>query len=253
MPEMDRQIAAASAAHEEGRYADALALLQGLFAQAEAQEAPGHAPYFMAKFGLQQLLPVYPPARAAVQAMRDTQIERFLAGATTFGAPFSADYPFNKERFSVIVDLNELLGDTPATYALFTQIDARDLAAARRYASRAMPALVAEGAWALADRYRGDPLRFVAEVNDLARTFPLFPPAGVAPRLGATLSSVVRDVHHGAAVLAGLGDAQAAVALRAALLDGIEDLQLREMAQRELLEPGTITREVVAHQTPPAP
>ena len=253
MSDIDPQVTAAVAAHKAGRYADALALLQQLFARAEAQQDPGPSPYFMAMFGLQQLLPVYPPAHAAVRALRDTQVAHLLDGRTSFGAPFNAGYPVCKERFSVIVELNDLLGDTQSTCALFAEIDARDPAVARRHATRAMPALVAQGAWALADRFQDDPLRWVAEVNELARTFPLLPPPGVAPRLGATLTGVVSEVHLRAAVLAGLGDAHGAAALRAALLDGIEDAQLCDMARRELDEPGTITREVVAHQMTQAP
>jgi hypothetical protein len=248
MLDSDSAITAAIAAHEQGRYPDALALLQQLFAAAQAQREPGHSPYFMAMFGLQQLLPVYRPAHTAVQAMRDAQVTQLLAGSPHFGAPFSADYPVSKERFSVIVELNDLLGDTQSTCALFADLDARDPAVADRHASRALPALVAEGAWALANRYRGEPLRWVDEVNELARTFPLLPPPGGAPRLGAMLSSVVRDVHLGAAVLEGLGDAEGAAALRAALLDGIDAAPLRALAQRELAAPGTITNEIVAHQ-----
>lgn len=247
MVDNDSLIDAATAARNEGRYAEALALQQQLFARAEAQEAVGDSPYFMAMFGLQMLLPEHPPTRAAVQAMRDAQVRRLLDGDLYFGAP-QYEGGMRKRRFSVVVAFNELLDDPHATCSLFGQIDQVDPAAARTYASQAMPALVACAAWPLAARYRGAPLQMLEECNELARTFPLFPAPGTAPRLGATLMSLVRDVHLDAAVLDGLGDAPAAQALRAALIDGIEDAAMRQLAQRELAAPGTISRELVEHQ-----
>lgn len=88
----------------------------------------------------------------------------------------------------------------------------------------------------------------LAECNALVLTFPLFPPRGVAPRLVATLMGMVRDVHLRAAIFEGLGDAPAALALRTALVDGIEDDAMRELAMRDLAEPGAISRAMSAHQ-----
>lgn len=247
MFEIDPEVDAAVAAHNEGRYADALALQQALFARAEQEDAPGHSPYFMAMFGWQMLLPDYPPAQPVLQAMRDEQVRRLLGGARYFGAPLW-EGGMRKERFGVIVELNDLLGDAPSTCALFAHFDATDPDAARKYAPRALPALVACEKWALAERYRRDPLEFLPECNALAHDFPLFPPPGVAPRLVATLMGIVRDVHLWAAVFEGLGDAPAALALRTALVDGIEDDAMRELARRDLAEPGAISRAMSAHQ-----
>jgi len=247
MFDIDPEVGAAVAARNEGRHADALLLQQSLFARAERPDAPGRSPYFMAMFGWQMLLPGHPPARPVLEALRDEQVRRLLDGDAWFGAPqYEGGMP--KQRFSVIVELNALLDDAQSTCALFSALDRSDPAAARSYATRAMPALVAYGAWPLAARYCGEPLRMLAECIDTARTFPLFPPPGVAPRLGAMLMSLVRDVHLDAAVLDGLGDAVAAHALRAALIDGIEDPAMRALAQRELAAPGTISHELVAHQ-----
>jgi hypothetical protein len=247
MPDIDARIAAAMAAREEGRYADALVLQQALFTQAERQEATGESPYFMAMFGLQMLLPVHPPTHAAVQIMRDDQVRRLLQGERHFGAPVWEGGK-RPQRFAVIVELNDLIGDAESTCVLFVRFDESDPVQARQYAGRALPALVACGAWALAERYRGDPLAWLADCNALAYTFPLFPPPRAAPRLAATLMNLVREVYMGAAVLDGLGNAPAALALRAALIDGIEGEVMRDLAQRELAAPGTISRELVAHQ-----
>jgi len=127
-------------------------------------------------------------------------------------------------------------------------MDATDPVLARQYAHRALRPLVMTGAFVLADRYRGDPLRSLDECNAMARTMPLFPAGRAAPRLAATLTSLVGDVDIGSAVLEGMGNPEAARALRAALLDGIDDPSLRAWAQRELAHHGTITGELVAHQ-----
>ena len=153
-----------------------------------------------------------------------------------------------KERFAVIAELNELLADPQSTCALFAGFDRSDPAMARKYAYRALPAVVDVGDWALADRYRGDPLQTLAECNALRHSFPLFPPAGVAPRLAATMMSLLREVHIGMAVLRGLGDEVAALAVRAALLAGLEDASMRQLAQDDLAEPGAISRALSAHQ-----
>jgi hypothetical protein len=247
MFDIDPEVDAAVTARNEGRYADALLLQQSLFARAGRPDAPGPSAYFMAMFGWDMLLPEHPPARPVLEALRDEQVRRLQDGDAWFGAPqYEGGMP--KQRFSVIVELNALLEDAQSTCALFSAIDRSDPAAARKYAAQAMPALVACAAWPLAARYRGEPLRMLGECIDIARTFPLFPPPGVAPRLGATLTGLVRDVHLDAAVLDGLGEAEAAQALRAALIDGIEDPAMRALAQRELAVPGTISHELVAHQ-----
>ena len=248
MTAIDPQVQAALAAHEAGRYDETLALLQQLFERAQMEHEAAGSPYFMATFGMQLLLPVYPPAHAVVQAWRDEQVRLLQAGDLYFGPPLSDDLPMRKERFSVIVQLNELLADPQSTCALYAGFDRSDPALARKYAYRALPAVVEVGDWALADRYRGDPLHMLAECNALRHSFPLFPPARVAPRLAATMMSLLREVHIGMAVLRGLGDAAAALALRAALLEGLEDAPMRQLAEEDLAAPGAIGRALSAHQ-----
>lgn len=69
-----------------------------------------------------------------------------------------------------------------------------------------------------------------------------------APRLAATLTGLVGEVAVTIAVLDGLGRPEEAQAARTALLDGLCDCALRDLAQQELAAPGTITRAIVAHQ-----
>jgi len=151
MIDIDPEVEAAIVAHNEGRYAAALALQQSLFARAEREDAPAGTTPVMALFGWQVLLPEHPPARAALEAIRNGQVQHLLNGARYFGAPLW-EGGHRTERFTVIVQLNELLGDAPSTCALFAHFDASDPDVARKYAQRALPALVAGERWALADR-----------------------------------------------------------------------------------------------------
>lgn len=247
MVENNDKVQAAIAAQKDGRYDDARRLLERSFAEAERASSHGRSAYFITMFCWQRLVEDYPPARDALRSLREGQAGKLLAGDLYFG-PARDDDARRRTRFEVIVEINDLIGDPASTCALFTHFDATDPALARTSAGRALPAVVAMVQWVLAERYRGDPLRDVALCNTLALTMPLLPPAGAAPRLAGTLTYVVRDVHHGIATLTGLSRAEEAAVLRTALLDGLDDGDLRQLAERELAAPGSITRLVVDHQ-----
>jgi hypothetical protein len=151
-------------------------------------------------------------------------------------------------RFSLICQMNEIIDDARSTCELFARLDVSAPALARRHAAQALPAIVEAGDFALADRYRSAPLAHLDAVNATARDLPLFPAPGAAPRLAAELSNLLGDVRIGMAVLRGQGHAAQADAVRHTLLAGLASDVLRAMAQRELDDPGSITRELVAHQ-----
>lgn len=238
------------ALHEAGRYAEALALIEQQLAEIEREAAPDRSRYFMPMFQLKLLLDVYPPARAAMMALRDAQAARLLAGERFTGTdPAPVKDTFQRtDRYSLVVGMNNDLGDARSTYDIFRQLAARQPELAGSHAWQALEAMIAVGDFALADRYRRPPLDQLPNVNATARDLPLFPRPRQAPRLSADLSSLVKDVRIGMAVLRGLGDPAGADALRAALLDGLVSDELKEFARRELDEPGAIGREVVARQ-----
>lgn len=239
---------------EAGRHAEELALLQELYADAEAEPAPGRTRYFMTMFQWGLLTETYPPARTALAAVRDEQVARFLGGERYTGS--GGDRHGNSEaepwrrvsRYSLIIEMNRTLGEPHATRALFLQLEAGQPELARRHAWQALPHIVEAGDFALADRYRGDPLAQLDVVNDTARRMPLFPSDGAAPRLGAELMNLTGDVRVGIAVLRGLGREAEAAALREALLTGLASEPLRTLAERELDQPGTIGRELGEHR-----
>lgn len=238
---------------EEGLHADALVLLQQLFAetaQAIAATRPGH---FMLMLEWQFLAELYPPARHALKNARDEQIRLLLAGDLHWGrdggSTPQAEFVFPRaSRFSLIADMNDTLGDAHSTAELFAQLDASAPELARQYAWQALPAVVESGNFALAERYRTTPLAHLDMVNALAADHPLFPAPGRPPRLAAELMNLVKDVRIAVAVLRGQEQGAEADALCAALLAGLANDAMRALAQRELEAPGSITADIVNGQ-----
>lgn len=236
---------------QQGRFDQALALLLQLFAEIEGERAPSRSRYFPTMLAFRSLAEDYAPARAALAGIRADQAARLLAGDLYCGSgqvEGEEDSIRRADRFSLVVEIDRILGDARATCDLFEQLDAAQPALARRYAWLALPAVVEAGDFALADRYRRDPLDMLGEINRNARTLPLFPPSGKAPRVAAELMNLTKDVRLAMAVLRGLGKEAQAIHLRRALLDGLEAAQVRALAERELDDPGTINRELVERQ-----
>ena len=249
MPAIDNRLTRMSALRREGRHAEALPLLQQLFADAGQAMKPARSSHFIIMLEWKFLADAYAPARAALQAERDGQIRLLLAGEHAFvrhdsGRPQAGDM----SRFSLIVEMNDTLGDARSTADLFAQLDSSAPELARQYAWQALPAIVEAGNFALADRYRRAPLEHLETVNALAASQPLFPAPGMAPRLATELMNLVKDVRIAAAVLRGQGQATEADALYAALLAGLADDAMRALALRELDAPGSITADIVKRQ-----
>lgn len=241
---VDSGLLDAIAARREGRNEDALRRLIAWFDQGGNDSGSGRQ-FGIAMFEWGRLLEVHDPARAALVSMRDEQVRRLLGGDEHFGAGNEVG---STSRFQVIVEMNGTLDDGRATYTTFVQWEAAYPAKAHRRAFLALPAIVEAGDYVLAERFLRDPLERLGELNRLACEFPLLPPAGDAPRLGAELSNFIKDVILLAAVMEGRGRTEDAASLRRAALAGIASDRLRELAQRELDLPGTIIREIVAHQ-----
>ncbi|KKO61353.1 hypothetical protein VM94_05125 [Janthinobacterium sp. KBS0711] len=238
MPDIDSRSTRLIALRNEGRHAEALPLLQELFAEAGQTLNPARSSYFMIMLEWKFLAEAYAPAYAALQAERDAQIQLLLSG-NTFGG---------RSRFSLIAKMNDTLGDARSTADLFARLDTCAPELARQYAWQALPAVVESGNFALAERYHGAPLEHLDMVNELAASLPLFPAPRTPPRLAAELMNLVKDVRIAAAILRGQGQAAEADALCAALLAGLANDAMRALAQRELDAPGSITADIVNRQ-----
>lgn len=252
MTDIEMQTSRAIAMNQEGRHEEALALLRRLLAEAEEAVAPTRSRLFIAILEWTMLAEHYAPARAALKELREDQIARLLAGDLYLGRDDpdgDPDARFGRiSRFSLIVDINHTLHDARSTWSVFSALDKSQPRLAWQYAWSALPAVVEAGDFALAERYRGDPLASLEGVNDQARCAPLFPLPGQAPRLAAELMNLATAVRLGAAILRGLGRGAEAEALRASLLAGLATAELKEWTRRELDLPGTITREIVDRQ-----
>ncbi|MEH6437576.1 hypothetical protein [Massilia sp. DD77] len=252
MSDIPEHVTRMNALSEAGRHDELLALLRKSFDEVEQAVAPERTDLFFTMFRWSMLAEEFAPARKALEQAREGQIARLLAGDLYVGrdreTSTEEDWYLRIGCFSLIVQMNETLADAGSTHRLFARLDAEQPGLARRCAWQALPALVEEGDFMLADRYRGDPLQGMDEVNRGVTAFPLFPPPRTAPRLAGMLSNLVKEVGIGVAVLRGLGREQEAVSLRAALLDGLDAEHLREWAARELEEEGALRREVVARQ-----
>ena len=232
--------------NQQGRFDEALALLLQLFAEIERERAPSRSRYLPTMLEFRSLADHYAPARAALAGIRADQAARLLAGDLYCGSGQGEDDGVRRaDRFSLVVEIDRILGDARATCDLLAQLDAAQPALARRYAWLALPAVVAAGDFDLADRYRRDPLDMLGEVNRNARSLPLFPPSSQAPRVAGELMNLTGDVRLAMAVLRGQGKETEAIDLRRALLDGLEAAEVRALAERELDDPGTINRELV--------
>lgn len=235
---------------DAGRYGDLLSMLRQSLAEAEQEIAPDSRRFFLAMFEWKMLAGHYEPARTALEEVRNEQAARLFAGELYIGRDDTSRHAETwqrADRFLLIVEINEILADGASTHGLFARLDKEQSALARRYAWFALPAIVEQEDFALADRYRQDPLKELAAVNQAATVWPLFA-SPAQPRMSAELSSLAENVRIGIAVLRGLGRAAEADALREALLAGLDSAQMRVWAERELEEPGAIRRAFVAHQ-----
>lgn len=259
MSGIDERVVRLMSLRETGQYEEALALLLALFAEAAHASVPARRALFAVMLEWQFLVEEFEPARAALAEARDAQVMQLLAGDLFFeqGYAQGEDVPEYRRqaRYALTIDMNEILQDAHATRDLFVRLEAVQPDLAQGRAWRALPAIVEVNDFALADRYRGKPLAMLEPVNESAAHFPVLPPGRTAPRLAAEMMILTRDVRIAIAVLRGLGRPDEAAALREALLAGLATDELREVAGRELDEPGTINRLLVEHQmaqeTPP--
>lgn len=242
-PAAEPEMQAAIEAHRAGRYDEALSILQKRFDRI-ASAKDGRQDYFITMFEWERLLEDHAAARMAMIGARDEQVRRLLDGDVIF----CADELLPITRLHVVLEMNQSLQDSRATYRLMTQLLRSNPVLARGEMHRAMPAIVEAGDYALAVQYIGDPLKRLDDLNRLARELPLYPPPNTAPRLGSELGIFMGDVVLLSKALKGLGQDAEAGQLRSAALNGLQSDELRTLASRELAESGSIIRAIAEHQ-----
>jgi hypothetical protein len=172
----------------------------------------------------------FPPARTALQAIRDRESARMLQGGATV------------ERFREIASINEALGEVPATHQLFLALDSIDAAVAEQCAELAMNALVKCQDFQLARRFLASPEQRIAQLaerlNGAAEAL-ASQPASAAPTLLAFVLNYAKEVRLVLAVLRGMDEHDEAGNMKKAALDAIRSDGLRAIMQRELDNPGS--------------
>lgn len=237
----------ASRTREEGRFDDALRHVLAAFARMQSVDRERHIDGFMVMLEWRFLAEEYAPARTAMADARDAQVHRLLSGEMTYGLARNK-WLGPPSRFSLIAEMNEILRDPQSTSAVFARLDADMPEQARRAAYTALPALVEAGDFALGERYMPDPLADLPRLKATADSWPLFPPAGTAPRMAGELSNFSEAVRLCAAILRGLGRGPEADVLADAALAGLANDELRDWMRRDMRHPGLIHRAMADHQ-----
>lgn len=220
---MDR----ARKARERGEYVQALRLHQAI------HDAPLPAPDDRPKINLRHfslfewnlLALEFPPARLAMQGLRDREAARQEADT--------------EQRFLYLIELNRYLSDSRSTLALFRELETRAPGIAKRVFHYAADVLLDCGAADVLQRYLPEPnegMRYRAQyLNDVIRE------CSIPRRLGETLA-FVSELRLQCGLLKLLGKPADGEALRTTALGLIEPDDTRELALREVRAPGTIAQ-----------
>jgi hypothetical protein len=196
MDDLDPDLRQAIQAEQEERYGDALQSLLAAYGRLLQSEEAGRGNEFGIMFAWRLLSQAHAPARAALARLRDEQAAHLLDGDFAF----ASGRAWPRTRFDLIRQMNDILGDTHATWDLFVRLEALAPDHARRHAYLALPAIVEAGDFTRAARYLPrNPLDRLDELRELAQRFPLFPPdraQSIAPwrrtRLSRTRSAPPR-------------------------------------------------------------
>lgn len=167
----------------------------------------------------------YPPARSALEAVRDRKTQALLNGES------------DRALFQDVQAINERLDQANATHALYLALAERFPALADQCAGLALPAIVAAQDYALANRLRPAPdTEIRTRAGDLAAEVAMIRrlPYTRAPRRWAAIRGYADLVRRHLAITAGIGDAAGARRLQALAVDLIQSPPLRAAVRKEI-------------------
>lgn len=207
------------------RHDEALAIAQRLYREAQAHGSPVGNPALTYAVGLWgELAERHAPSREALARERDG-----LAGALLA-------HP-DRRLFSHVAFLDERLHDAAHTHALFRQVLEQAPAEASAFAGIAMPALIAVGDFALAERFLPDPEQLVREESAYLNrevASRRSRPFTRGPRIPASIHAYAGAVRRILAVLEGRGRRADARRVRAMAIDAIAATTIRREVERSL-------------------
>jgi hypothetical protein len=203
----------------EGKYEEALR--EHIWFHDHALEENRHLSAVRLSYGIgawAELGKVYPPARAALEQIRDRHTQSLLAG------------PRARDSFREVASINQCLECQEQTHTLFVQLVALDEKFAGKCAMAAQEALIHVKDFALAARFLGDPDAQVRESCAFLnwairrrRQRPYMP----VPRVKADIQSHADAVNRILAVLAGCGRHNEVKRLRQLAADLVEAPAIR--------------------------
>ncbi len=168
----DSKLKEAIAAREEGRFDAALVNVSTVFGEIAAGVPKADQLYPLTMALWTQLAGEYPPTIDTLAVVRNYHADLLLGGDAVFCGQGT---PLQVSRFQLVVELNQILNDTRGTHALFKRLLAMAPELAAREAFLALPAIVQEGDYVLADRFLGDPGARLEEINSMSILYPLWP------------------------------------------------------------------------------
>lgn len=223
---------AAGALAREGRHEEALREFQWFHEHALAENpslAGVRLSYALSRWA--ELGKAYPPARAALEAVRDRDTAVLLAGKG------------DRKLFMDIEAIYDTLGEKQRTHGLFVELEKIDPELAQSCASLALPAIITAGDYALAERLLPDPERVlrrgaaILNADFSGRRRMRFMRA---PYLATGINIYVDRVREVLTVLEGRGRMQEAARLRRLAADLIPATTIRRAVRAALL-PGAPT------------
>lgn len=207
------------------RHEEALVIAQRLYQEAQAHGGPGGNPALTYATGLWgELAKRHAPAREALVRERDGLAAALLA------------HP-DRRLFGHVASLNDRLHDAAHTHALFRQVLEQAPAEAGAFAGFAMPALIAVGDFALAERFLPDPGQLVHEESAFLNREVASRrnrPFTRGPRIPASIHAYAGAVRKILAVLEGRGRRDDARRVRAMAIDAIAATTIRREVERSL-------------------
>lgn len=177
-----------------------------------------------------ELAGLYPPAMAALEALRDRKSEALLRGEG------------NKASFHDVVAINRVLGRNALTHQLILKLDSGYPELARECAPLALAAMVEAGDYPLAYRYIPDPLKALEEESlHLNESLAALELEGDSPASATRFTAYVHiyceSVRLLGSILRGVGEIGVAAQLEKRAIELVQWSRAREAVSERLTPP----------------
>lgn len=219
---------------DEGRHADALALLLDFY---KAPGAPSHIRGSYCVGALRDLGKDYPPAMQALLDLRDGAVQQLLSSRG------------GDAQLEDVLAIDKALGDQQHSCKLLAGLDAISPQLVRSQGLFAVEVFAEGGEMTLARKYLGDPveeLRFLAEMQNKMSAMRRESGNSGTMRHLVNVAMYVNQARAIESVLQATGEAKLASEIRAMAPYLLADADMRAAVEREYTNPGNAQRELQA-------